>query len=678
MKGDHIAGRFMRKYRSEWLNYRTNAFQWAAEKGVHQEIQIAGAPKNNMQMQYAGQILDALPGHESTALVLADEQLLPMAMNALPETVGSLNITMGYPLRDVAPGVLFDRLFRLHLNQQKFDKEDEQLWYFKDIVSLLNHPLLNRLCEDAPHRLTTGIAKANLIFLHKKNLENMLEDRDLRNLQPFLSFLEPYQDSTEFIGRFIQLINALRDLVHDLEREYLYRFYQIFQQLDNLNRKYGYLDDMETLSSLFFQLLRYEKLSFEGEPLAGLQLMGMLETRALDFDTVIITSANEGILPKGKHEVSFIPFDAKIHFGLPTYHDKDAIYAYHFYRLIHRAKKVYLVYNTETDGYGSGEKSRFLKELELNRTDCMSSHITPQWATGDDQPLEIRKTDSLLARIQKKMASGISPSTLALYKWNPIKFFEQVVLGVEEDESVEETIASRTLGSVIHEVLEKLYSPICGNVLTKEDLADMQTRIPVTLKEAFETYYRGGAINGGKNKLTFEIAKSYILRFLKQEMKLIAEGNTLRILSVEKKYEAEIPIEIIGLPVVLKGTVDRIDELNGTIRILDYKTGSVKPGELNLKQMDDLHTESYTSKALQLLTYAYLFKSNEKQVAQKITVGLISFRKLNQEAGMLTLPVNFEDRKDISDVVLESYLKTLTKLIHEILDPEIPFTEPDT
>ena len=174
-------------------------------------------------------------------------------------------------------------------------------------------------------------------------------------------------------------------------------------------------------------MIATENLSFQGEPLQGLQLMGMLETRVLDFQTVIITSVNEGILPGGKNEFSFIPFDVKKYFGLPTYQEKDAIFSYHFQRLLQRATNIYLIYNTETDGYGAGEKSRFITQLEINNPNILKTIISPKLQQTKFPKLEIEKTSEVLERLKIVFSEGISPSSLATYIYNPISFYEQKV-----------------------------------------------------------------------------------------------------------------------------------------------------------------------------------------------------------------------------------------------------------
>src|SRR5690606_17854365 len=215
------------------------------------------------------------------------------------------------------------------------------------------------------------------------------------------------------------------------------------------------------------------EVSFEGEPLSGLQIMGILESRTLDFENVIFTSVNEGKIPFGKTQNSFIPYDLKREFNLPTYKDRDAIYTYHFYRLLSRAKNIYLVYNTEDEGLDGGEKSRFITQLKIEKhpnhtiTEEIYSANLPNVAY---QNLKIEKSDLVMQRLKEIAEKGFSPSSLATYVRSPIDFYYQRILKINENKEVEETIEANTLGTVIHNTLEELYKPHINKLLTVLDV----------------------------------------------------------------------------------------------------------------------------------------------------------------------------------------------------------------
>ena len=404
--------------------------------------------------------------------------------------------------------------------------------------------------------------------------------------------------------------------------------------------------------------------------------MGMLETRVLDFETVIITSVNEGVLPGGKNDSSFIPFDVKKYFGLPTYQEKDAIFSYHFQRLLQRAKNVYLIYNTESDGYGSGEKSRFLTQLELNNPTITTTIISPKVQRTEVDLIQIEKTSEVIQKLKEVFTKGISPSALATYIYNPIRFYEQKILGIKEDNEVEETIAANTMGSVIHDVLEELYLPFVGSFLRKENLVAMQKKCTTLLTKYFEKHYSKGNLQTGKNKLIFEVSKNHINRFLKQELQLINQNKQLKIIALEKKLTVEITIEGIDFPIKIMGIVDRIDELDGVLRIIDYKTGKVEAKQLKMHDFSLLGEDYKYTKAMQIMLYSFLYLSEQKTPITQLQSGVISFKNLN--AGFLKM--NFSEKPkgtdyDVSEERIQDFMLEINNLIREILDSNTPFIE---
>ncbi len=561
-KNSNEAGIFLRKYKKEWMYYQRNSFLWINSISLEEKnIEIIGAPKNITQVKYAGEIISKLNDFNKTALILADENLLSLTLNSLPKNVKNINITMGYPLKNIPVASLFEKLFKLHLNQFKFNKGAVHQFYYKDVLNLLKDPFLNKIHGDLLQKLSAEINNVNTIFLSAKTLQTYITRKEAEQLSLLFSLFSFSPDMNRVIRHCSNLINDFKQYVVGVEKEYLFRFYKVFRQLETLNRTYHHIKDLKTLVLFYNQILRNEKLSFQGEPLQGLQLMGMLETRALDFETIIITSLNEGILPGSKNEMSFIPFDIKKHFGLPTYQEKDAIFSYHFQRLLQRSKNIYLIYNTETDGYGSGEKSRFLTQLEINYPNINKTIISPKVQLTNSHEIEIEKTSKILKKLKEVFVKGISPSAIATYIYNPVSFYEQKVLGIKEDKEVEETIAMNTMGSVIHDVLDELYAPFVNNCLKEKDIIEMKKITEMLLLKYFKKHYVKGNIQTGKNKLIFEVSKNHIKRFLNQELQLLKNKKQLKILATEKVLTAEIKVEGINFPIKLKGIVDRIVNL---------------------------------------------------------------------------------------------------------------------
>ena len=673
LRTNNEAGQFIRKYKNCWPYYEKNEFKSSVSEKSNQQIDIIGAPKNITQIKYVGELLSGIKDYRNTALVLGDEKLLGIAANSLPKEVESINITMGYPLEDIPLAIMFEKLFKLYLNQIKFSKVDSNEFYYKDVLNLLNDPFLNKTGELQLQKIIKEIKKGNAIFIPLSFLQEKLTNQsDQFKMITLFSFSNSVEG---IIQSCIQFLTSLKDEVEGLDKEFTYRFYAVFQQLETLNLKYGYLKDLKTLALFYKEVLRNESLSFQGEPLQGLQLMGLLETRALDFKNVIITSLNEGILPGGKSDYSFIPHDIKMFFGLPTYNEKDAVFSYHFQRILQRAENVYLLYNTETDGYGSGEKSRFLTRLELKQDNVSSKIVSPNVEKFEEQVVEVHKTEEVQHKLSDLFEYGISPSALASYIYNPLKFYEQKVLKIREDDLVEETIAVNTMGSVIHDTLEALYLPFIGKFVKVGDIEKMFNSIDTLLVRFFEKHYPKGSTALGKNKLIFEVCKAHISRFLKQEKELVSK-HQLKIIALEKELKAQLPIEGVSQKINVKGIVDRVDELDGTLRIIDYKTGKVEAGELKLSDFSLMKEEYSYTKALQVMLYAYMYTQNSGRLFETIESGVISFKNLN--SGYLKM--NFSEKPrgkdyEVTPERIEEFIVELKELIKEILNPELAFVE---
>lgn len=671
------AGMFLRKYKKEWKYFDNNPFNWIEnhfnldEKNIH----FISTTKNVSQLKYVGELLQKKQNHNNIALVLADESLLSLTLNSLPNTVEKINITMGFPLLDIPLAGFFNNIFKLYLNQEKLGTVEKNLFYHKDLSNLFSHSYFKKLLKNKSINSSSKIGKSNRIFLSETHISILFKDLESTNSLGFL-FKKENSSVEKVLQNCITICKELKDATNGIEREYVYCFFTVFQQLETLNNKYGHISNLKILHQFFLQLSKNEKLSFQGEPLEGLQLMGMLETRVIDFETVIITSVNEGILPASKSEKSFIPFDVKQHFGLPTYQEKDAIFSYHFYRLLHRAKNIYILYNTEGDAYGTGEKSRFLTQMEIERDDIKHITISPKVIIPPPELQEIDKTNLVIEKLRELAEKGLSPSALATYIYNPIDFYYQKILKIKELNEVEETVAVNTMGTVIHETLEQLYTPYIGKVLTEESTKKMFTKIEVLVQENFEKIYVNGDISKGKNKLIFEVSKKQIDRFLKQELQEIKAGKQIKIIALEEKLSAEVEIESLSFPVKLHGIIDRIDQVDEVTRIVDYKTGMVQSSQLRMSDFSKMSDDYKFTKALQVMLYAHLYiEGTNFDMSQSLEAGIISFKNLN--SGFLKMNFAEGRAKDytVSEEKINEFLVELKRIISEIFNPDISFLE---
>ncbi|MGB1041898.1 MAG: PD-(D/E)XK nuclease family protein [Tenacibaculum sp.] len=682
-ESNHQAGSFLRKYKKTWKYYEKNELESIKDYfSKPKNIQVVGASKNITQIKHAGEILAKLPNYNNTALVLADETLLPITLNSLPKSVSAINITMGYPLKDIPTTSLVLAIFQLFINQEKLQKQQENLFYHKDVVRLLKDAAIYKLLQvdetkNIADVIAATIVKENTTFISKDAIECFVATLETNSKEVLKSIFNPFSSIGEFLSRILTLINALKDLADDLEKEYLFRFYTAFTQLQTLHNEFNYVQDLKTLHQFFRQLIQSESLSFQGEPLQGLQLMGVLETRVLDFENVILTSVNEGVLPASSQQNTFIPFDVKIAFGLPTYKEKDALFSYHFFRLLQRAKNIFILYNTEHDAFGSGEKSRFVTQLEMMRNDISEKIVSPKVVTSPTKLKEIKKDEAVLEKLKELAQKGISPSALTNYLYNPIAFYKQKVLKINEFENVEETVAANTMGTVVHDTLEELYLPFIGKFLLVDDVVAMEKKTKKTVTKYFSKHFKNGDVSTGKNRLVFEVANRFVENFLAKEKELLKDtSNQLKIIATEQNLAAKITVDTIDFPIKIHGQVDRIDELNGVTRIIDYKTGMVEATNLKMVDFEKLREMKY-HKAIQVMLYSFLYSQKEGfDFSKDIEAGIISFKNLKN--GFLKM--NFSSSRTSDNQVtkerLEEFIDEIKEILKEIYNPKVSFIEP--
>ena len=681
----HDAGLFTRTHKANWNYFRNNSFNWITKHySKEKTISAFGIPKNVGQAKYIGELLESLQQEDNslshTAVVLGDENLLTPVLNALPSSIEALNITMGFPLKSIPLASLFENLFRIHKNASGS-------YYYKDVLAIVSHqfirPLLLLDTVDAANKIIAHINTNNITYIKTEQLKAIAPKHE--NIIDLLFY--GWQTSVESaLSNCTNIIFTLKSYLdkdkssNRLSLEYLYRFNTLFNEILRLNLEYNHIKDVSALHNVYKELLSSETLDFQGEPLEGLQIMGMLESRVLDFETIIIASVNEGILPAGKSNNSFIPFDVKLEKRLPTYKEKDAVYTYHFYRLLQRAKRVFILYNTEADVLTAGEKSRFITQLELEGIHHINHQIvSPKVPVITQNVKIIKKTDALLKAILSLSKRGFSPSSLTNYMRNPIDFYYQKILKIREYDDVEETVAANTLGTVVHNTLEDFYKPFIGNILTVEVIKKLIPKIETRVLFHFKNEYKEGDISKGKNLIVFEIAKRYVLNFLNTEIESITAGNEIKILQIEANNDIDIHLDELEFPVKLTGKVDRVDQFNGTVRIIDYKTGNVQQNQVEVIDWEDITTDyKKYSKSFQILAYAYMmYKSNN--VSLPIEAGIISFKNLNSGVLKFAKKEHTRGKKNtlITLETIAAFEIELKALILEICNPNIDFIEKD-
>lgn len=705
------AGKFLRTFQETYGKYNAEkSFLWQANELLTspKNIVIAGVAQQVGQAKVAGEILREL-GNESNgnfknhALVLADENLLIPVLHSIPDSVARFNVTMGYPLRNLALNNLIDILFNLQDNAVKYGKSpaaNKVRFYYRDLKKLFHHPYVQLIISSKfsstdekkwlARNFIQHLEKQNIVFVSLQQIKTYFEEQAF-DFTALLPLINPWQnDVSNPLNSFLEIIESVRlssnqenQKIKSFELEVLFQYSKITRRILTLlaETSVDSFKEIKTIRAVFNQLVNAQSVAFIGEPLEGLQVMGMLETRSLDFETVILLSTNEGVLPASKKENSFIPFELKNTFGLPTYADKDAIFGYHFYRLLQCAKNCYLIYNTETDEFGSGEKSRYITQLqqELQHKN-KNIHIEerlytiPLKSDSAAVKIQINKNKFVNERLNELFEKGISPSALNVFRNCSLQFYFNYIARLRETDEPEESIDVATFGTVIHSVLEEGYTPYIGKVVHAEALRKSFSKLPQKVENAFKAIYKNGDLTSGKNYLNVKIAEKYLQTFVNEECAFIdnieKQGQYLSLLNLE--CDLSSMLQVGNKQVKLKGKADRIDKCGTQTRIIDYKTGAVDENELKLKNWEELRKVKY-NKAFQLLLYAYMYQKNADNKQETLHSGIISFRYLNK--GLLSFSMNKDE--DLNAALLAEFEQELKLLLQEIINPEKQFEQTD-
>lgn len=671
----HGASRFVRRYFEGWKYYKQAGLpSFGDHYQTDKQIEIAQAANGHLQVKYVANLLDEMDEstRSKTAIVLADERMLDPLLLSLPDSIDQVNITMGAKMDHQPMARWIQELFL-------FQSHPTENWYYKDLFRLIDSPVF-RAVHPASKKLVYGMNRDNKASI---DIEGFAEYLDPQALELFKDLLvNPKGESKIALDSargFLQVALS-RTSIQPLERLVCKQLMSVLDRIGLLISTKGFLNEIRSLIGLWEVIIRQEQLDFEGDAYQGLQIMGVLETRVLDFDHLIILSVNEGVLPLGRSNASYITTDMKTVFSLPNYQDKDAIYTYHYFRLLQRAKTVYLCYNTSSSGLTTGEPSRYITQMLYEQLESHQINqvilTTPQLSNAPAQPIQIEKTPEVMERLQAICESGWSPSSLASYLYNPVGFYSDKILGVKESDRLEEEVASKTMGIAVHAVLENLYKPLVGQLLTQVDLQSMIPKIASFMEIEFRKEFRKGSFERGKNLIVFEVAQRFVRNQIEMDLKTLQDGSEIHLVGLEEHLEMQYFVPDLGHKVKIKGFIDRIDRIDGQLRIIDYKTGGVKQSDLNIVDWESLIDQADHLKAIQVLIYALLIKTNGYQLP--VQAGIISFK--NFQAGFMPFGKKENPRAQktdswIDDDILESFGVQLNRLILELMDPSIPFVE---
>ena len=686
----HDGGHFLRGIKSRWKYYQKQPFSFIhKEYQSKKDIHIISTAKTVGQAKIVGNIINEILQNNnhlnSTAIILPDENLLLPILYSLPKNVNEANITMGFSAKSNPVQQFISKLFKLHINAINRNKK-KYTFYYKDVLDILQNPLVKNYIN--LEGITNIINLNNITFFSDETLFKLKDDVCINQDEVFFELLfNPWQEKSviEIVDTLIEILVILNDFYAKDAQNYKLNIVFIYAVYKNINLLKTYIiaqeeiNSIEILFNLFNELADLAEISFEGEPLKGLQIMGVLESRALDFENVIITSLNEGKFPLGKTPNSIIPYDVKFEEKLPTFKEKDAIFSYHFYHLLFRAKNVWLLYNNDAEGLDPGEMSRFLLQLQIekqpshNITHTFYNALTPDAKLGITK---INKTNTIMLRLQE-ICKALSPSAIINYLRNPIEFYYQRVLRINEVDEVEENIAVNTLGTIVHNTLENLYKPYLGKPLKEEYINSMMQLSLDEVKKQFKNVYKQGNIKIGKNLLAFEVAKRNIINFLNKEKDAILNGEVIEILYLEEKFSYTLEDTRLPFKVTISGKIDRIEKRNGIYRIIDYKTGKVESNQLQIDNFDNLFLSYEKEKIIQLMCYILMISQNLPIEKNKLQTGMISFKNLSLGFIPFIYDYNNDKQSFINDSMLKEFKEKLVLFLIDFLAIDKPFKEND-
>jgi CRISPR/Cas system-associated exonuclease Cas4 (RecB family) len=487
-------------------------------------------------------------------------------------------------------------------------------------------------------------------------------------------------------NHILETLSGLEELMQDaLDRAFIFN---LLTHLNKLETLVGQRPDIGAgiLERLLRKQLGALRIPFEGEPLSGLQLMGILETRLLDFKHVILLSMNEEVMPAAHAVQSTIPYSLRLAFSMPAKEDKDAIYAYYFYRLLQRAERIDLLYNGGTEGLRTGEMSRYLHQLIFNKG-VQVHRPGLEVRAREVRPLEIPHTEvaeQKLGRYRSDAEDGryLSPSAVNTYIDCSLKFYLKYIAGIGEADEVSEDIDPAGFGTVVHDTLNELYSEISnrnGGQISREELSRLlkSSGPEEVLKKSFmKQHFKGRTREEleGRNIIIFRVMLRYLERIIRTDMAIAP----FDLVSAEADYTRKLQIELAQntQEICLGGKIDRVDRLKGILRVIDYKTGQTNQSFTSLESLFEGDYSSRNGAAMQILFYSWLV--GEDYAGEQIMPGLYGMKGLfgkEFDPALTISSLRKEGRIDSFASLEEDFLKLLKETLQRLFDPEVPFVQ---
>lgn len=681
----HEAGFFMRENLTRYPEPGDTISHNHIDSGFR-SIEVQAAPTDPAQVQLMSQCLSGwhkagFVDKNNTAVVLGDETLLTTVIRAVPPEFNDINITMGQPIKN-SPAYHFV-LNLLELQKNRTTSATGSIrFYYQDVLNILNHQFVASLKQKEYADLRERILKENLIYPTQKSLKV----DSLTNL----IFQESNQpgELSAYLGevlRWFYTREENEEFSQSLHKEFIYYILLSINRLNDLLLQETAVMDLTTYQKLLIKVFSEVSIPFSGEPLRGLQIMGVLETRALDFENLIILSMNEGVFPAVGIMHSAIPYNLRRGFGLPSIEHRDRIYAYYFYRLIQRAKRITLIWCARDSGLKKGEMSRYIYQLKyLYKLPVKERSLNFTLKRNSVHDIIIPKGEEEIDVILKKLSgeSYLSPSALNTWLQCSLQFYFKYVLKLREPDQVSEVVDSRIFGSILHETLKELYLPFAGTmeVVTRQMFQAVLKNTKLlksTLIKNFKNIWfhikEGRASQRDLTGMNLIIA-DVLYRYLHQTISMDSYMAPLQFISLETSYIRHLTIGVNDHEKFLRlgGIIDRIDYREGVTRILDYKTGDVSKSFRSVESLFEAGSHLRNKEAFQTLMYCWLYEPVNTNMP--LMPGLYNIRSMHTQSFHPEFKMNKDPFRDFLPV-RDEFEYGLKNLLSDLLNREKPFVQ---
>lgn len=684
------AGVFLRKYQKDTVFGPTFPKELPNRITADKNVSAIGVALEVGQAKLVGErvdeLLEAGTKPEEIVVVLPQDYMLFPLLNALPERVEKFNVTMGYPLKETPLFGLLEAAIEVQEHMQ-VSSDQEITFYHKPTIDVLSHPYLYQDEKEALDGLIKEIKTKNQIRV----MYSAVQELNMTMLNTIFRPLGREENLAQYLKNIVELLGQLVVERFGLEREYLYHFQKMLSRLDEILGAQSVEVDLKTFKSLFRKATRSIKIPFSGEPVEGLQIMGVLETRNLDFKHVFMLNTNEDIFPASQRNGSFIPYRIRRAFDLPTFEVQDAIYAYLFYRLFHHSERLDFYYNMYADFGMSGEISRFIQQIEQEspikvRHQKLSNTI----GVRESQTIEVQKTKDIIDKLVYYYAgegkSKLSASALNVYFRCRLQFYFKYVLRRFSENPLNDELDAREFGNVLHNSMEILYRDVIDerpdNLVQESDFFKLRNSVDGAIEKAFKQHFnikdkRRFELKG-RNVMIAEVIKKYVTRILDHD----EEYAPFYIVGLEKdeNYLRTLTVDANGQQVEVRmgADIDRVDRKDGVVRVIDYKSGrDTREIESIEKLFDRTPRTSYkkdrNKAGFQTMFYAWLYASKFGD-GDAIAPGLIGIRELFLTDFDFRLTLNDRPMQD-ARTYLPDFEKRFSELVNEVFGMEQPFDQ---